>query len=150
MPCVSTKLARSGMHKLPEELQRIIWSWYILSLRVRLFKRILCVEAPMQGNFHLASSWTNVKPRTLEDGRRWLAVAGTYVESADADHMYEYNMEDAVVYMGQSNTHSYTFARYSVRQDDEIWGVRKDYIREVGNTECITVRINYTWNRPVE
>lgn len=145
---------------LPDDLQRVVWSWYILPLRARLFTYMLCATS--------CDCTDGLK--TLFDARLLLG-GNTYLQMPYEVHgnvtpyrgeyngyeggIYLDNAQTAVVLMGihpaggidQAVWH---FAEYSGEQDNDVWSFRLDYARVAGRTDRIELKYNESWESKVE
>ena len=143
---------------LPDDLQRVVWSWYILPLRARLFTYMLC-----------ATSYESTDGlETMHDARALLGGM-TYLQmpcevhgnvtpyrgkyNGYEDGKYNFNAQTAVVLMrtckwpnGQVVWH---FAEYSGEQDNDEWSFRLDYARFAGRTDRIELNYNESWESKV-
>lgn len=147
---------------LPDELQRVVWSWYILPLRARLFTYMLCAT----------SRKSTDGLETLYDARALLGGM-TYLQMPYEVHgnvtpyrgeyngyergTYNFNTQTAVVLMGIHHPRMagidqtvWHFAEYSAEQDDDVWSFRLDYARVAGRTDRIELKYNESWESKVE
>jgi len=114
--------------RLPVDVQRLVWSWYILPLRVRAFRYKLTKTAfdDICDIREFACAFVPRRPKhilTLFEASVWVRK--------ENDYMYAY---DAIVYLGRKGTCFY-FCEYSVPFDVYEWGCKQEYVRFIGDTE---------------
>ena len=116
--------------RLPLDVQRLVWSWYILPLRVRAFRYKLTKTAfdDICDIREFACAFVPRRPKhilTLFEASVWVR------KELACENDYAF---DAIVYLGRKGTCFY-FCQYSGPWDVYTWLCKQEYVRFIGNTE---------------
>ena len=143
---------------LDDDVQRLIWSWYILPLRVRMFVRMLMLEHPDPTKVSTLAGGRCILADYMDLNiikRRETTYRGIFRGYDTRDGRYEYNAEIAVVYMGKGQVEiqnakheACLFAQYKDEAEDDKWSMRDDYAIVLGNR--FELGYNDDWNAIVE
>ena len=110
------------VERLPEDVQQLIWTFYIQTLRTRLFHRILSDTEEDDTCNVLQLSARRPKLCTLFEARAWIL----------RDSLL-YGTLATIVYNGCDENGRFHFSAHWVILETEQWFCRDDYVRTAGD-----------------
>ena len=110
-----------GLSRLPDDVIRIIWTFYVQELRTRCFHRILS-ETALDDTCDVFNISEDAHPRlqTIFDARSWIF------------RRTGYGISTVITYRGAENGTHYFSAYWNI-VDDTMWFGRDDYGRSAGD-----------------